>query len=168
MTSTLLLIGAPGAGKSSILQALSSDLERHQIPHSALESEQLSMGWPLLESTTWIPTLATLLTAQLSAGRTLFLIAATPESPSDLTALHSAIPTTHRATICLTAPPSLIASRLDDREPPTWPGKQQLIDRATALADTIPTFPGITKTISTEGAAATEIAEQLRCNHLQK
>jgi hypothetical protein len=161
MTRALLLIGAPGSGKSSTLQALSSELERAQVPHSTLESEQLSMGWPLLPATTWIPSLASVLQAQLAAGRDLFLIAATPESPSDLAQIQTAIPTERLATICLSAPPTLVASRITTREPDTWPGKPHLILHARHLATEIPTFPGITTTISTSDTAPTAIATSL-------
>jgi energy-coupling factor transporter ATP-binding protein EcfA2 len=161
MTRALLLIGAPGTGKSTILEALGSALERAEIPHSTLESEQLSMGWPLLPSDVWIPVLASVLSAQRSAGRTLFLIAATPESPSDLSAIQTAIPADDIATVCLSAPPDLVATRIDAREPDSWPGKPHLITHARHLATQIPTFPGITETISTDGTTAPSIATRL-------
>lgn len=161
MTHALLLVGAPGAGKSSILEALGSALERAEIPYGSIESEQLSMGWPLLPATTWIPALATVLSAQLAAGRTLLLIAATPESPTDLAQLQAAIPTERLTTICLSAPPDLVASRIATREPDTWPGKPHLIAHARDLAATIPTFPGITRTLSTDGTDAPSIAAAL-------
>jgi GTPase SAR1 family protein len=161
MTLALLLIGAPGAGKSSTLEALGSELERAEIPYGSIESEQLSMGWPLLPATTWIPTLSTILHRQVEAGRTLFLITATPESPSELTQLQSSIPASTLHTVCLVAPADTVASRLDTREPDTWPGKQRLILHARDLADQIPTFPGITTTISTETTTAPSTAQQL-------
>ena len=161
MTRALLLVGAPGAGKSSILEALGSALERAEIPYGSIESEQLSMGWPLLPATTWIPTLATVLPTQLAAGRTLLLIAATPESPTDLAQLQAAIPTERLTTICLSAPPDRVAARIDAREPATWPGKHHLITHARALAEKIPTFPGITTTIPTTTTDAATIAADL-------
>jgi GTPase SAR1 family protein len=166
MTRALLLIGAPGSGKSSTLEALSSELERHEVPHSTLESEQLSMGWPLLPAAAWIPSLASVLQAQLAAGRDLFLIAATPESASDLAQIRSAIPTSAVATVCLSAPPDLVAARIATREPDTWPGKSGLISHARTLATTIPTFPGITETIATAATTAPSIASHLAHDHL--
>ena len=44
----LLVIGAPGAGKTSLLEALANELERERIAFGALESEQLAWGYPLL------------------------------------------------------------------------------------------------------------------------
>jgi energy-coupling factor transporter ATP-binding protein EcfA2 len=158
MTSSLLLVGAPGSGKSSVLEALGSILERDEIPFGSIESEQLSMGWPLLPASIWIPSLADLLSAQRRAGRTRFLIAATPESPSDLTALRAA---TSAVVVCLTAPPAVVAARIGAREPDSWPGKPALMTHARSLAETIPTFPGINTTISTLDRDATSIAAEL-------
>jgi energy-coupling factor transporter ATP-binding protein EcfA2 len=161
VTRALLLIGAPGAGKSSTLEALGTLLERSGIAYGSIESEQLSMGWPLLPASAWIPSLAAVLTAQRAAGRSLFLIAATPESASDLSALQAAIATDTLVTVCLTAPDSIVASRIDSREPDSWSGKAGLITHARALASAIPTFPGIDTTISTLDRSATSIATEL-------
>jgi hypothetical protein len=49
----LILIGAPGAGKSSVLDALSTLLELDGVEHGAIESEELSRGWPLLVGAQW-------------------------------------------------------------------------------------------------------------------
>jgi predicted AAA+ superfamily ATPase len=58
MAGAVLLIGSPGAGKSSVLGALSAELERSRVPFGALESEQLSEGWPRLSAEDWVPQLA--------------------------------------------------------------------------------------------------------------
>ena len=161
MTKALLLVGAPGTGKSTTLGALSSELERREIPHGSFETEQLSMGWPLLPASAWIPALTAVLTQQRTAGRDLFLLAATPESPSDLIALHAAIPADALHTVCLSAPPDVVATRLDAREPDSWPGKHHLITHARRLSIEIPTFPGISTTITTTNRSPASIAEEL-------
>jgi hypothetical protein len=161
VTRALLLIGAPGTGKSSTLEALGSLLERDGIAYGSIESEQLSMGWPLLPASAWIPALAAVLAAQRTAGRSLFLIAATPESSAQLLALRAAIATDTLATVCLAAPASVVASRIDAREPDSWPGKRALIAHTRALASTIPTFPGIDMMMSTTDRSTAEIAAEL-------
>lgn len=47
MTLALILTGPPGAGKSSVLEALTTLLELDGVEYSALESEQLAWGSPL-------------------------------------------------------------------------------------------------------------------------
>ena len=44
--AALVLIGAPGTGKSSVLEALMTLLEIDDVEYGAMESEQLSMGSP--------------------------------------------------------------------------------------------------------------------------
>ena len=42
------MIGAPRAGRSSLLQAIATLLEREGIEHGAIESEELTRGFPPL------------------------------------------------------------------------------------------------------------------------
>ena len=81
-SALVLLIGAPGAGKSALLAALSTLLEREGVRHGALESEQLAQGWPLLAASDWIGQLGAVLARQREAGRRIFLVAATTERVS--------------------------------------------------------------------------------------
>lgn len=50
MSGAIILTGAPGSGKSSVLAALSTLLEIEGVAFGAIESEQLARGWP------WPPT----------------------------------------------------------------------------------------------------------------
>ncbi len=44
MTAALVLIGAPGSGKSTVLDALAAELEREGVAHGAIETEELTRG----------------------------------------------------------------------------------------------------------------------------
>ena len=82
MTVALILTGSPGAGKSSVLEALTTQLEIDGVEYSALESEQLAWGSPWLSAEQWLPLLAAVTALQRDVGRRLFLIAATPRDPT--------------------------------------------------------------------------------------
>jgi chloramphenicol 3-O-phosphotransferase len=165
----LLLIGAPGAGKSSVLDALSTLLEVDAIAHGAIESEQLARGAPLLGADVWTAQLAAVLAIQCEAGRRLFLIAATTETKAQLAALR-ATGAQRSLTVCLQATAELVAERLDRREPDRWPGKSGLIAHARKLAVSIPTLDGIDVSIDTEGRGPEDVAalvlEELRTRGL--
>ncbi len=159
--SALTLIGAPGSGKSSVLEALATRLEIANFPHGAIESEELSRGFPLLAGEVWTHQLAEVLRIQRKAGRRLFLVAATTETDDELQALLDATGAERSLIVCLTAAVDMLAERLERREPDRWPGKQPLIEHARELAEAIPRLAGIELRVETDGREAEDVAEQL-------
>jgi gluconate kinase len=157
----LLLIGAPGAGKSSALDALATRLEIAGVAHGAIESEELARGFPLLDASRWIAQLGVVLELQREAGRHLFLIAATVEDDEELRELRGALRADQSIAVCLAAPPELLAERLERRESDRWPGKRRLIEHARALAQSVPRLAGIEVVIDTGGRTADDVAAQI-------
>ncbi|MGA2471200.1 MAG: hypothetical protein ABSG64_10975 [Solirubrobacteraceae bacterium] len=162
MTRALVIIGAPGAGKSSVLEALTTLLEVDGIEYGAIESEQLAWGAPLLGAGEWIPQLGAVVALQRQAGRSLFLIAATTETAGELRDVTAAVGAESVAVVCLAASPEVVAARIAQREPDRWPGKQQLIAHARQLARSIPAIEGIDLVIDTEQRDAADVAEEIR------
>ncbi len=162
MSGALILTGAPGAGKSYVLDALSTLLEIERVPFGALETEQLARGWPWLRAAEWVPQLAALIDLQRRLGRETFLVVATTETEQELRAVIDAVGAKRSLVACLSAPPALAARRLYDREPDEWPGKLPLIEHARRLADEIPLLPSIDLTLSTVNRDAREVAEEIR------
>jgi hypothetical protein len=162
VSGALLIVGALGAGKSSVLEALGSLLEVDGIAHGVIESEQLSRGLPLLGAGDWIPQLAAIVELQRRAGRTLFLIAATTETAGELRELLAAVDADRVIVVCLRAAPEVVAARVAAREPDAWPGKQRLIDHAGVLARSIPSIDGIDLIIDTDTREAEDVAREIR------
>jgi cytidylate kinase len=159
--SALALIGPPGAGKSSVLDALATRLEIAAVRHGAIESEELARGFPLLPGTKWAAQLAAALELQRAAGRHLFLIAATIESVEELREIQAATGADRSFVVCLTAAAEVLAERLQSREPDRWPGKRKLIAHARKLAATIPDLDGIDLVIDTDEREADDVAAQI-------
>jgi mannose-6-phosphate isomerase-like protein (cupin superfamily) len=157
----LVLTGAPGSGKSSVLGKLTTLLELDGVPHGALECEQLAWGLPLLPARDWISQLASLLAIQARAGRDRFLLAATVESGEELRGLVDATNADRVLVVCLTASDELVAARVAAREPDSWPGKKGLISHARELARSIPEIDGIDMTIDTEDRRAEDVATEI-------
>jgi gluconate kinase len=143
MVSAVVLTGAPGTGKSSVLEALATRLEIEGIAHGAIESEELGRGAPALTALRWIEALAAVLKLQRDSGRRLFLIAATTETGEELSGVLAAACADRSLVVCLTAAAEVVATRLQRREPDRWPGKRGLIEHARALVATIPRLGGM-------------------------
>ena len=162
MSGALILTGAPGSGKSSVLDALCTLLEIEAQPFGAIESEQFSRGCPWLSCAEWLPQLAAVVRLQREAGRSTFLVAATTENVEELHAVSAAVAAERQLVVCLRAPVELIADRIEAREPDQWPGKAALVEHARTLADLIPAIPGIDLVISTAVGSASDIAGEIR------
>lgn len=161
MSGALILTGAPGTGKSSVLDALSALLEIERVPFGAVETEQFARGWPWLSAPQWLPQLAAVIDLQRQLGRETFLIAATTETEQELRAVIDAVGAKRTFVACLSAPPGLVARRIREREPDEWPGKLPLIAHARKLAEEIPSLPSIDLTLSTVDRDVHEVATEI-------
>ena len=157
-----MLTGAPGAGKSSVLEALSGLLEEAGVAHGALESEQLAWGAPWLADDAVCAQLAAVCELQRAAGRRLFLVSATTETQAELRGVVTAIGAERTLVACLAADPGTVAARIAAREPDWWSGKARLIEHARELAGVIPALPGVEVVVSTEGETARDVAGRVR------
>jgi len=159
--SALILTGAPGAGKSSVLEELATLHDVYDIEHGAMEAESLSLGRPLLPASSWVAQLKAVLSLQRDAGRRRFLISATCATAEELAAVSAATAAELVLVVCLRASPETVAARLDAREPDRWPGKAPLIERARRYAVSTPGLPGIDLVIDTEQRSAQEVAAEI-------
>jgi chloramphenicol 3-O-phosphotransferase len=162
MANALILIGAPGAGKSSVLEALATQLEIDGVEHGAVEVDELARGVPWLTLEECLPILAGVVAHHRAAGRSRFLVAATPETDAELRAVVSAVGAGEPLVVCLTAPAGVVATRVADREPDRWPGKAALVAHAAELATVVPALRGIDRILSTDGRSAHDVASEIR------
>jgi chloramphenicol 3-O-phosphotransferase len=161
VSSAVLITGAPGAGKSSVLDALSTLLEIEGIEHGAIESEELTRGFPPLANTLIPEQLERVLRCQRDAGRNLFLIAFTAEREGEIEEALRASGAERALVVCLVAPAELLAERLAAREPDGWPGKGRLIEHARQISGIAPGLAGVELRIQTAERDPEEIAREL-------
>ena len=158
MIAAVVLIGAPGAGKSAVLDALAMLLEQNGVEHGAIESEELTRGFPPLPNAALLEQLAAVVDRQLGAGRRLFLVAFTAESDAELRAVLAVTGAQRTLVVCLRAPADVLAERVQEREPDAWPGKPALIAHARALAGEVPALDGIDLVLDTGARDADDLA----------
>jgi broad-specificity NMP kinase len=166
MVRAIVITGAPGAGKSSVLQALAGELDNDAIPHAALESEQFGWGYPWLTEEEAYAVLGVACGALKELGRSLFLIAGTTETDAHIDALTAAIAADETTVVCLTADPETTSRRVLEREPPEWHGRDPLVAHSRVLATQIPALRGIDLRISTDGRDARDVALEIRSKTL--
>jgi adenylate kinase family enzyme len=157
----MVLIGAPGAGKSSVLDALCTRLEVDDIGFGAIEVEHVLRGWPWIDFDEELAVLGDLIALQREHRRAAFLVVATPETDDELQAVIDAIGADRTLVVCLTAPAELVSARVADREPDEWPGKAQLVEHSRTLAEQVPVLERIDVRISTIGKEARDVAAEL-------
>lgn len=156
-----MITGAPGAGKSSVAEALTTLLDNAGIAHGAIESEQLAWGTPWLEDEQALEQLAVVLRMQRSYGRRLFVVVATTETQEDLDALLRAIGAERSLVVALSVPGEVASARVLEREPERWAARESLAAHAAELAPVIPALPGVDLVLSTDGRDEEAVAAEL-------
>ena len=146
----IIITGAPGAGKSSALTALSDRLGDDGVEHVAIEVDDLSRGHPWRDGRRHLRAFA--------AGTDLLLVAATVEAPDYLRGLLEAIGCDSHFLVRLHARPETLVRRIRERETIPWSGLEALIARAPALQEAIAALPGVHISLDTEAATWVELA----------
>jgi hypothetical protein len=158
----LVLTGAPGAGKTAVLEALSDQLVLDDIRHAVVETEALTSAHPPLDDARWFAPISAVCRLYREFGYDLLLVAATVESDDDLRSLTEAVAADEHVVVRLEAPPATLRRRIIEREPEGWSGRDQLVAATGRLARAIAGLDGVALALSTEGQRPDAVAERIR------
>ena len=125
----LVLTGAPGAGKTAVLEALSDQLVVEDVRHAMVETEALTSAYPPLDDDQWLEPIQAVSGLYRRCGYPLLLVAATVESGEDLRRLLAAVGADEHAVVRLEAEPQTLHQRIVEREPAGWSGLDELLAR---------------------------------------
>src|SRR5829696_5979659 len=158
----LVLTGPPGAGKSSVLQALSDALIDDDVAHATVETEALTATHPPLDDARWAAHVEASCRLHRRQGQRLLVVATTVESDADLRALLAAVGADRHVVVRLEAEPATLARRIIEREPVGWSGLAELVAASARLVPVIAGLDGIELALSTENARPAEVAARIR------
>ena len=158
----LILIGPPGAGKSSVLEALSDALVDDDVPHAMLEAEAVTATHPPLDDDRWFSLVHAVCRLHREHGQRLLLVSATVEGAADLHALLDAVGADEQSVVRLEAEPATLQQRIVAREPDGWSGLDELLAAAARLAPLVAGLDGIALALSTDGQRPEDVAASIR------
>ena len=158
----LILVGPPGAGKTSVLTALMDLLAEDDVRHAAVEVEALALVHPWPDDAAAFAHLEVVARSFRERGYPLLLVGATIESPEYLRRLVDGLGPVEPLLVRLDAPVPLLRERIARREPPEWTGLQRLLDAAGALAAAHDALPGVDLVLATEDAHPRAVATVIR------
>lgn len=158
----LILVGPPGAGKTTVVTALSSLLAEDDVRHAVVEVESLALVHPWPDDDAAFAHLEMLSGSFGLRGYGLLLVGATVDGPGYLARLLAAVRADDVVVARLQAPPAVLRERIARREPPEWAGLQRLLDAAGPLADAHGHLPGVDLVLDTSDADPRAVARALR------
>jgi hypothetical protein len=158
----LVLTGSPGAGKTSVLEALSDALVIEDVRHAMIETEALTSAHPALDDDQWPAPLQAVCGLYRRFGYALLLVAANIEADADLHGLLAAIGADDHAVVRLEAEPETLRRRIVEREPEGWSGLDELVAASARLSSVIAGLDGIVLTLSTERQRPQVVADRIR------
>lgn len=158
----VVITGAPGAGKTSVLAALIGLLEAEDVSFAAVELESLALVHPWPDDDAAFDHLAHVADSFRRRGYSRLLVTATIVDAGYLRRVREAVRSDDLRLVRLAAPPALLRERIKRREPPDWVGLPRLLEAADTLATAIAALPGVDIVLSTEDAEARIVAATLR------
>jgi chloramphenicol 3-O-phosphotransferase len=151
----VIITGAPGAGKSSALTALTDMLGDDEVPHVTVELDDLARGWPWRRPPAAYESLAAFVAVQRTE---LLLTSATITSAAELAGFLASVGCQDHLLVRLHARPETLRRRIRERETVPWSGLEALIGRTEALQEQIAALPGVHLSLDSEHATPLELA----------
>lgn len=158
----LVLTGAPGAGKTSVLEALTDALTAEDVRHAFIEVEALTSAHPPLDSEQWMLPVQRVCTLYRRFGYDLLLVTATVESAEELREVIAAIGADEHVVVTLHAEPETLRRRIIEREPETFTELDALVASSGRVSSVLAGLDGIALTVSTEGRRPAHVAADIR------
>lgn len=158
----VLITGAPGAGKTRYLTALTDVLADDGIAHAAIDVDEVSWAFPYPDLSARAGYLRAAWAAHREKGHDLLLFGEVVESSEHLAELLEAVGADDHLLVRLTAPRALLRQRILAREPTDWSGIDHLIAETDRWVSALDELEGIHLTVDTARVSPLLAAAQIR------
>ncbi|MBN1529972.1 MAG: AAA family ATPase [Thermoleophilaceae bacterium] len=158
----VIVTGAPGAGKTTTLMALSDALVADAVAHAAGDVDELAWAYPFPGLDGRCEHLRTWAESHRATGCELLLVAEVIESPEHLEAVLAAIGAGDHLLVRLTASMDTMRARIVAREPPGWHSLEHLLDEVEPLDRAQDQLDGVGLVVDTVELSTAAVAERIR------
>ena len=162
---TIVVTGPVGVGKTTLVEAMSSLLRQAEIPHAAVDFDQLTASYPRSpDDDVWgtelgLANLAALWRNYSALGADRLVIARVIEARQDLDGFRRAVPGAEIVVVRLRAPLETLRSRVRQRG--TGLSMEWHLNRAGVLAASMDAAPVEDLLVDTDGRHQTELARDV-------
>lgn len=154
--------GAPGAGKTVCLEALSDALVKDEISHTAIDVDEVAWAYPYPSDEERFVLLGASWEAHRRAGHDLLLVAEVVESQEALAGLLEAVGADDHLQVVLESSPETLRKRIVERELPGWSGLDYLLTEMERWAVVLKQIDGVHARLDTERLSPNEVAARIR------
>lgn len=158
----VVITGPPGAGKTTVLTALTGLLEADDIRFAAVELDALALVHPWPDDHAAFDHLAYVAASFRRRGYPTLLVGATVVNREYLRRLLDAVAAVDVMLVRLDAPTELLRKRIARREPPEWVGLLRLLEAAGTIATELAALPGFDLILNTEHCDPRTLAAAIR------
>jgi cytidylate kinase len=164
----VLITGAPGAGKTTYLTALTDALADDEIAHAVIDADDVSWAYPYPDLAARAEYLGRASGAHRDRGHDLMLVGEVVESGEHLAQLLAAVGADDHMLVRLTAPYLLLRQRILAREPVEWSGTDHLLEETKRWARVIDELDGAHLTVDTVRTSPSRAAALIRAERRDK
>jgi hypothetical protein len=158
----VVITGAPGAGKSLCLMALSDALVVDELAHAVIDVDEVAWAFPYPSNEERFELLRASSEAHRRAGHELFLVGEVVESDREVGQLLEAVGADDHLLVRLDAPADVLRSRIVEREPPGWSGLDHLLREMERWAVALAELDGVHLALDTDALTPGEAAVRIR------
>jgi hypothetical protein len=158
----VVVTGAPGAGKTVTLTALSDALADDEVAHAAVDVDNVAWAFPFPDVAERCAHLRAWCELHRRAGHDVVLVAEVIESPAHLGDVLAAVGADDHLLVRLDADPATLRRRITAREPPGWSSLAWLQDYAERSLVPLAGLDGVHLVADSVRLSSAEIADRIR------